>query len=149
MRWTFNVIILINLCFSVCANAGQLNEDKLKKFSQQLFKETIDSPKKIYPYLSNKLEVEASIGSTVWGLTYFYDKEQYVQFIEQRADSLVAITKDADFDIYNFIVTSPSQGKFTVCAYLNAVNKKIWTDYFVEVKNGHLKIVKIIEADDS
>lgn len=77
MKWIFILLLSSMLFYGDNAHSEPLTKARIKSFSEKLLVDFQKSPKNIYKYLSEDLQVEISIGSNVQGLTLFFNKSQY------------------------------------------------------------------------
>jgi hypothetical protein len=139
MKWISLFFVL--LVFKV--NSIELNKNNLEAFSKEYGDIVLKSFKESFDYLSNDLTVETHIGSTVRGITLFYDKAGYIQLM--LSVPFEAPT-DLETDVFGFKITSPSTGEFTVTQYSEIARSKVWSTYFVRVIKEKIKITKIIDS---
>lgn len=147
MKWFITLIILTSsFLYSNQVYSESLTVQRLESFSQHVLKVTRDSPKSLYDYLSEKLEVESSMGSSSQGLTLFFNKSQYIKAMDKIIQGSDENFKDIEVNIFDHIVNSADKGQFTVTTYSKVIKAKVWTTYHVELKDNKLLITKIFES---
>ena len=120
---------------------------RLEAFSHHIIKETKQSPENIFPYLSDKLEVEANLGSNAQGITLYFDKGQYIRAVQKAREYVSKFHQMIETDVFDYQITSANAGKFTITSYIERYRVKVWTTVFVELEHEELKIVRMEEFD--
>lgn len=138
------LFFLVLLSFESFAN--QLNIAQLKTFSEFVIKETQESPTKLITHLANDIEVETIFGSNAEGFTFFFNKYQYINLMNELAKKLKDGKKDSDIDIFGFKVTPSNSGEFRVIRYSAAIKRTVWSVYTVKLVKNKILITKIIDA---
>ena len=145
MRWHF-LILLFSTSFCSNSYAEPLNENRLKLFSKQLEEVVRISPKNIYEYLSEKLEVESSYGTNNQGLTLYYNKPEFIKSVNKNIEITKKANESSVTKMFDYLISSPSTGSFSTRTDIEAIKLTIWTTYYVEVEDNKIFIVKIIES---
>jgi len=140
------VTVLIMLIPKIGIAAEPLTEKRIEEFGKLLWQLTKESPRRIYPYLSDDLEVELNVGSSAQGVTLHYNKADYIRVVEKSLFESKIKWEDFQVDMFDFIVHSPTRGQYTARSYFEGINTLVWGTYFVEVRENNMYITKIVES---
>lgn len=118
----------------------------MKAFNELILKETKESQENIIKYLSDELMVEANLGTDAQGVTLYYNKAEYIDLIKKSHVKVKKYTEGQEIDVFGFKIISKNKGEFTIKFYSKIVNRSVWSVITVELVEGKIQIIKIVES---
>jgi hypothetical protein len=139
MKW----MLFFSLFLTFKVHSLELTKENIEGFSKEYGAVIVNSLERSFGYLSEDLSVETQIGSSVQGLTLFYNKAEYIKLMRN-------IPKEEwnklEVETFGFKVMSPLTGEFTVTQYSKFSRSMVWSTYSVGVQGSQIKITKIVDS---
>lgn len=142
----FKCVLFFFVFISVDSYGEQLDISQLKAFNELILKETKESQENIIKYLSDELMVEANLGTDAQGVTLYYNKAEYIDLIKKSHAKVKKYAEGQEIDVFGFKIISKNKGEFTIKFYSKIVNRSVWSVITVELVEGKIQIIKIVES---
>jgi len=138
--------LLWAVILSPVTQAETLTTQQLQTFSQEVISSSHQLLEKFRPLLSEEVVMENRIGSNVRGVTLFYGKDKIIEALSKSNKTLAAFntSEEIAYDIYDHKLANKRTGQFTVISFIEQLNIKMWSIYYVTEQSGHLKVTRII-----
>lgn len=138
--------LILSVILSPLSDAKPLTTQQLQTFSQEVISSSNQLFEKFRPLLSEEVVMENRIGSNVKGVTLFYGKKKIIEAMSKgnKVLALFNSNETIEYDIYDHKWANKTTGQFTVISFIEQLNIKMWSTYFVAEQNGKLKVTRII-----
>ena len=136
--------MLIFSTYSAACSAEELSEESINHIAQQFveFHQT-EAVELLQSLLSPQLHVTVTQGSSGYGFILNYNKNEYIQYLQQSHKSRRRIGTDVAFISSEFL--GDKEAKFIVRYRSKKLNKYVWVEGIISIVNNKVLVTHIQE----